>query len=136
LAVAVLVAYRPGGPIDLLVGAAAFLPVLVALAAIAWPPVALDWRAQPAIAWVGIGSALLVAPLLIGVLETLAAGGRQTLLPSAEVAYSPILSLGTTCAFWAIGIIRQRTGAEVTHVRVLAQALGLAGMLTLTGAVL
>ena len=33
----VLIAYRPGGPLDVLVGVAASLPFLVSVAAIVWP---------------------------------------------------------------------------------------------------
>src|SRR5712691_5940436 len=83
LAIALLVAYRPGGPLDLLVGTAAFLPVVVAALAIIWPPVIDEWRPAAAVAWLGIISALLVGPLLLGIIETLAAGGRQELFPSA-----------------------------------------------------
>src|SRR5882757_4628903 len=36
----VLIAYRPGGPIDVAVGVAALLPALIALAGVRWPPVA------------------------------------------------------------------------------------------------
>ncbi|HEX7497166.1 MAG TPA: hypothetical protein VF344_01680 [Candidatus Limnocylindrales bacterium] len=34
----VLIAYRPGGPVDVLVGVAASLPLLVSVSAIVWPP--------------------------------------------------------------------------------------------------
>ena len=41
----VLLGYRPGGPIDLAVGLAAIGPIVVAVLAVAWPPVA---RGSPA----------------------------------------------------------------------------------------
>jgi hypothetical protein len=134
LAISLLVAYRPGGPLDLLIGAAAFLPVLVAVAAIAWPPVLEDWRAAAAVAWLGIGSALLVTPLLGGVIDTLAEGGRQELFPSAEVAYAGMLALGTTCLFGALGLVRARWGAVLTLRIAVVRAAVLATTLTLIGA--
>ena len=41
----VLLGYRPGGPVDILVGLAMIGPVLVAGAAVVWPPVARGDRA-------------------------------------------------------------------------------------------
>jgi hypothetical protein len=135
LAIALLVAYRPGGPLDVLVGAGAFLPVAVAVMAIAWPPLIDEWRFAAAVAWLGIASALLVTPLLVGIIETLAAGGRQELFPSAEVAYAGILALGTTCLFGALGVVRTRFGGALTERSSLLAAGALAAVLTLVGAV-
>ena len=107
LAVAILVAYRPGGPADALVGLAAFLPCPLAAAALVWPPVARDGRANLAMLWTGVVSVLLLAPLTVGVAQTLGAGGRQTLLPSLEVVYAAFLALGTTAAYAALGIAQR-----------------------------
>jgi hypothetical protein len=136
LAIALLVAYRPGGPLDLLVGAAGFLPVVVAAVAIVWPPLFDEWRPAAAIAWLGIASALLIAPLLLGIIETLAAGGRQELFPSAEVAYAGILALATTCLFGAFGVVRVRGGGVLMARAPLIRAVALASVLTLIGALI
>jgi len=114
LAIALLVAYRPGGPLDQLVGTAAFLPVAVAAVAIIWPPIIAEWRPAAVVAWLGIISALLIAPLLLGIIETLATGGRQELFPSAEVAYAGTLALGTTCLFGSLGLVGTRWGGVLT----------------------
>jgi hypothetical protein len=134
LAIALLVAYRPGGPLDQLVGTAAFLPVAVAAVAIIWPPIIAEWRPAAAVAWLGITSALLIAPLLLGIVDTLAAGGRQELFPSAEVAYAGTLALGTTCLFGSLGLVGTRWGGVLTTRASLISAFALAGVLTLIGA--
>ncbi len=133
MAIALLVAYRPGGPLDQLVGTAAFLPVAVAVVAIIWPPVIDAWRPAAVVAWLGIISALLVGPLLLGIIETLAAGGRQELFPSAEVAYAGILALGTTCLFGSLGLVGTRWGGVLTTRASLISAFALAGVLTVIG---
>jgi len=133
MAIALLVAYRPGGPLDQLVGTAAFLPVAVAVVAIIWPPVIDEWRPAAAVAWLGILSALLVGPLLLGIIEALAAGGRQELFPSAEVAYAGTLALGTTCLFGSLGLVGTRWGGVLTTRASLISAFALAGVLTVIG---
>jgi hypothetical protein len=133
LAIALLVAYRPGGPLDQLVGTAAFLPVAVAVVAVIWPPVIDAWRPAATVAWLGIISALLVGPLLLGIIETLAAGGRQELFPSAEVAYAGVLALGTTCLFGSLGLVGTRWGGNLTTRASLISAFALAGVLTVIG---
>ena len=52
----VLVGYRPGGPIDPLVGLAALSPTAIALLAVIWPPIARGPRAFAAIVWLGLGA--------------------------------------------------------------------------------
>ena len=131
LAATILVAYRPGGPFDLVVGAAGFVPAVISAVAVVWPPLARSWRAVAAIAWLGILSALLVAPLMIGVINTLATGGHQ-LFPSPEVTYAALLALGTTALFGALGIVRARYG-NVEAAPSLRRAVGLAAALTLAG---
>jgi hypothetical protein len=108
IGVAVLIAYHPGGPFDLVVRAAIFCPLPAAVAAAVWPPSSSDWRVNAAIAWLGILSAMLLVPLLIGILETLIGTGRQALFPSAEVAYAAMLALGMTTLFAAIGVVGAR----------------------------
>ena len=66
----ILIAYRPGGPWDAFVAAAAFAPVLIAAVAVVRPPMpdpdGLDqWRSRAAIAWVGLIAGLLVSSMLV-----------------------------------------------------------------------
>jgi hypothetical protein len=130
LALSVLVAYRPGGPWDTLVAAAAFVPVPVAALAVIWPPSVAPWRPAVAIGWLGIGATLLVAPILLLEIRALSTGGRQALLPSAEVAYAVVLALGATCLFSALGQVADRQGRDVLAGPGLVRAVGLATLLT------
>jgi len=107
LAVAILVAYRPGGPADLLVGTAALFPAVVVAVSLIWPPADSDRRIRSVAIYLGLTSALLIAPLGLLVIDALLAGGRQSLLPSLEVAYAAVLAFGSTCAFTALGIARR-----------------------------
>ncbi|HEU6439859.1 MAG TPA: hypothetical protein VFC12_05420, partial [Terriglobales bacterium] len=50
----VLIAYRPGGPVDVLVGVAASLPLLVSVAAIVWPPLVKGYGGAAAVFWIGL----------------------------------------------------------------------------------
>ena len=106
----VLLAYHPGGPIDLLVGLGAGLPILVALAGLAWPPVARGSRAFAVLVWLGLGSLLVLAPSIGGLLNQLLARGPQTLLPSLEAAYPWLLALLGTSLFSGLGIARRSLG--------------------------
>jgi hypothetical protein len=106
----VVLGYRPGGPIDGLVGAAAALPMAIALAAVFWPPVARGDRAFAGIVWLGLGAGLLLVPSIGGVLNQLLARGPQTLLPSLEAAYPWLLALGATSLFAGLGIARRLLG--------------------------
>ena len=106
----VLLGYRPGGPVDILVGIAAIGPVLVAGAAILWPPVARGDRAFAGIAWLALASMLLLVPSLAGLVTQLTGRGPQTLLPSLEAAYPWLLALAATGLFAGLGVARRRLG--------------------------
>src|SRR5262245_47228651 len=106
----VLLAYRPGGPLDLLVGLTAMIPVAIALAAVIWPPVARGAQAFPATVWLGFLALLCLIPSIAGVVTQLLAYGSRTLLPSAEAAYPWILALLATSCFAGFGIVRRLTG--------------------------
>ena len=106
----ILLAYRPGGPIDLLVGFASGLPIAVAAAGFVWPPVARGGHASIAMAWLGIGSIVVLVPSIAGVFAQLQARGPQTLLPSVEAAYPWALALVGTGLFAGFGIARNRLG--------------------------
>ncbi len=111
----VLLAYHPGGPIDSLVGLAALPAVAIALAALAWPPIARGDRAFAAIAWIGIGAALVLTPSIGGLVQQLQAGGPQTLLPSLEAAYPWLLALAGTAVFAGLGIARRLVGESAVR---------------------
>jgi hypothetical protein len=106
----VLLAYRPGGPLDLVVGLTAMIPIAIALVAVVWPPVARGERAFPAMVWLGILALLCLIPSIAGVLTQLLTYGSRTLLPSAEAAYPWIVALLATSLFAGFGIVRRLTG--------------------------
>jgi hypothetical protein len=117
----VLIGYRPGGPIDILVGLAAAPPTLLALAAARWPPVARGERTFAAIAWLGLGAVLLLVPSLAGLIVQLQGRGPQTLLPSPEAAYPWALALLGTAIFAGFGIARRLLGETAVRRRRLAR---------------
>ena len=131
----VVLVYRPGGPVDVLVGLAALGPLLVALAAVRWPPVARGGRAFALIAWLALGAALLLVPSLGGLVAQLTGRGPQTLLPSLEAAYPWLLALVATGLFAGLGIARRRLGDSSPRPRRLRLAIAVGLALTLvTGA--
>jgi hypothetical protein len=120
----VLIGYRPGGPTDRLVGLAAIGPLLIALAAVRWPPVARGLYPMIAIAWLALGAMLLLVPSLVGLVAQLTGNGPQTLLPSAEAAYPWILALAATCLFAGLGLARRRLGETALRRRRLVLGAG------------
>jgi hypothetical protein len=128
-AVLVLIAYRPGGPIDVGVGLVALLPAAVALGGVVWPPVARGDRAFAAMIWLAAGSLLVLVPSIADVTGQLGARGVQTLLPSVEVAYPWILGLLGTCLFTGFGIARRRLGEAAMRRRRLVRGIVLATIL-------
>jgi hypothetical protein len=115
--VLVVAGYRPGGPVDGLVGLAAAGPALVAFIAVRFPPVARGDRAFAGIAWLGLGAVLLLLPSLAGLVAQLTGRGPQTLLPSLEAAYPWLLALAATCVYAGIGVARRRLGETVVRRR-------------------
>ncbi len=103
----VLIAYRPGGPVDLLVGIAASMPLLVSVAAIVWPPLVRSDRGSAGVFWLGLVAGLLLVPSIAGVAGQVIAGGTQPLLPSVEAIYPWALALLATSLFAGLGISRQ-----------------------------
>ncbi len=126
----VLVAYRPGGPIDVAVGAAALVPALVALIGVRWPPVARGNRAFTAMIWLAAGSLLVLVPSVADVTGQLGGRGAQTLLPSVETAYPWVLGLIGTCLFTGFGLARRRLGESAMRRRRLIRGIALAALLT------
>jgi hypothetical protein len=103
----VLLAYRPGGPFDLVVGLLAMTPIAIALAGAIWPPVARGDIVFPATVWLGILALLCLVPSITGVVTQLLAFGSRTLLPSPEAAYPWLLALFATSLFSGFGIARR-----------------------------
>ncbi len=113
----ILLGYRPGGPVDLVVGIAAGGPILVALAAVAWPPVARSGRVLALTSWLALAAILLLIPSIAGLVTQLEGRGPQTLLPSAEAAYPWALALLATGIYAGIGISRRRLGERTQRRR-------------------
>lgn len=138
LAILILIAYRPGGPWDIVVVSGAFVPVLIAAAAVVRPPEPRlhdpgATAANLVVAWVGLLAALLVSGLLVLEVRIITAEGDQALLPSLEVAYALVLAIGALSLYTALGIsgIPARPGSRLQG-RML-HALGIAVLMT-TGA--
>ena len=101
-----LIAYRPGGPIDLLVGLAALLPLPVSVASTVWPPLVRGDRASAGVFWLGLVAGLLLIPSIGGIASQVVVGGADPLLPSLEVVYPIALALLATSLFTGLGITR------------------------------
>ena len=106
-AVLVLLAYRPGGPLDLVVGITMLGPLGIAICGLVWPPVAKGRDTYPMVVALGVGSLLLLLPSIGGVLNQLQALGSQTLMPSLEAAYPWLLALLGTSLFAGFGLARR-----------------------------
>ena len=132
----VLLGYRPGGPIDLLVGLAAVLPAAISATALMWPPAARGDRSFAATVWLGLGAGLLLVPSIGGIIGQLVARGAQTLLPSLEAAYPWFLALAATCLFASLGMVRRMLGPAAPRRRRLVNAVLLAvGLTAVSGSV-
>ena len=127
----ILLGYRPGGPVDILVGVASVGPILVALAAVRWPPVARSPRVFAFVAWLALLGILLLVPSIAGLVSQLQGRGAQTLLPSAEAAYPWALALLATSVFAGIGVARRRLGDRATRARRLVAGIALGVVATL-----
>ena len=106
-AVLVLLAYRPGGPLDIAVGITMLVPLTIAISGVVWPPVARGRDTYPMVVALGVGSLLLLLPSIGGVLNQLLALGSQTLMPSLEAAYPWLLALLGTSLFAGFGLARR-----------------------------
>ena len=129
-ALLVLTAYRPGGPLDFVVGMTLLLPIGIAVAAVAWPPLVRGSGAFPLMVALGVGSLLLLLPSIGGVLNQLLALGSQTLLPSFEAAYPWLLALLGTSLFAGFGVARRLLGGSALRPRRLGFGLAFAFALT------
>jgi hypothetical protein len=106
--------------------------VLVAVAAVAWPPVVRGSGAYAAVVWLGLAAALLIIPSLVEIAGRIGSGGPQTLLPSLEAIYPWLLALAATATLAGIGIARHALGPDVARRRRLVAATGVALVLLAT----
>jgi hypothetical protein len=127
----ILLTYRPGGPLDLIVGLTTIGPVAIALAGVAWPPVARGDVAFPTIVWLGLIGLLCLIPSIAGIVPQLTTFGSQTLLPSIEAVYPWLVALLATSLFSGFGIARRLQGG--TAIRRRRMVTGLAIALLATG---
>jgi hypothetical protein len=113
----ILLAYRPGGPFDVIVGLTTAGPIVIALAGVIWPPVARGNVAFPAIVWLGVIGLLCLVPSIKGIVDQLSAFGSQTLLPSIEAVYPWLVALIATSLFSGFGIARRLQGGTAIRRR-------------------
>src|SRR4029079_8108136 len=113
----VLLAYRPGGPLDVIVGLTPMTPIAIALAGAIWPPVARGDVAFPAIVALGVLALLCLVPSIAGVVTQLLAYGSRPLLPSLEAVYPWLLALLATSLFSGFGIARRLEGGATVRRR-------------------
>ena len=126
----VLLAYRPGGPLDVIVGLTALTPIAIALAGAIWPPVARGDVAFPAIVALGVLALLCLVPSIAGVVTQLLTYGSRTLLPSLEAVYPWLLALLATSLFSGFGIARRLQGGTAVRGRRLLTGVGIALIIT------
>jgi hypothetical protein len=108
----VLLAYRPGGPLDLLVGLTMVVPIGIAALSVVWPPLTRQAESHAAIVALGIATLLVLLPSIGGLLNQLEALGSQTLMPSVEAAYPWLLALIGTSLFTGFGQARRLVGGS------------------------
>jgi hypothetical protein len=103
----VLIGYRPGGPMDLLVGVSATLPFLISVTSIFWPPLVTSNRAAAGVFWIGLAAGLLLVPSIVSITAQVVARSSEPLLPSAEVVYPWAVALLATSLFAGLGMSRR-----------------------------
>ena len=133
-AVAIATAYRPGGPIDVLVALACFVPVAIADLGVIRPAKRMTRNHRAALVWVWIGAVLFALPVLYGVASTVAGDGPRGLLPSAEAAYAGAIALYLMSYFSVVGLVHHRLGVRPLERRAsLMTALAAAGLAFVAG---
>lgn len=127
----ILLAYRPGGPLDLIVGITMLTPVGIAIASVVWPPLARRETAHALIVALGLATLLVLLPSIGGVWNQLQALGSQTLLPSLEAAYPWLLALVGTSLYAGFGQARRMIGGTAGRRRRFRLGVAIATALTL-----
>jgi hypothetical protein len=126
----VLIGFRPGGPVDLLVGIAACLPTTLAAAAMVWPPLVRSDRGSAGVFVIGLCAGLLLVPCIAGIVGPVEARGTEPLLPSLEVVYPWVLALLLTGLFAGLGLSRRAISEVGIGRRRLATSLVIAAAAT------
>ena len=111
-AIVIAVAYRPGGPVDIAVALACFIPVVIADMGVIWPAKKMQRVHRLALVWVWIGAVLFTLPVVYGVGTTLSDHGPRGLVPSVEAAYGGAIALYLTSFFSVVGIVHRRRGVR------------------------
>jgi hypothetical protein len=122
----VLLAYRPGGPFDIIVGLTAMTPIAIALAGAIWPPVTRGDVAFPAVVGLGVLALLCLVPSIAGMVTQLLQFGSRTLLPSLEAIYPWLIALLATSLFSGLGFARRLQGGMALRRRRLLAGIGIA----------
>lgn len=130
----ILLAYRPGGPLDVVVGITMLFPVGIALASVVWPPLARREVAHALIVALGLATLLVLLPSIGGVWNQLQALGSQTLMPSLEAAYPWLLALVGTSLYTGFGQARRMIGGTAGRRRRVRVGVAIASALTLVAA--
>jgi hypothetical protein len=127
----ILSAYRPGGPLDLIVGITMLAPVAIALASVVWPPLTRRHVTHAAMVALGLATLLVLLPSIGGIWNQLQALGSQTLLPSLEAAYPWLLALIGTSLYTGFGQARRMIGGTAGRSRRTRIGVAIAAALTL-----
>jgi hypothetical protein len=127
----VLLAYRPGGPLDVIVGVTMLVPLGIAIAGVIWPPLARRQVTHALIVALGLATLLVLLPSIGLVLNQLQAYGSQTLMPSLEAAYPWLLALIGSSLFTGFGQARRVMGGAARRRQRLLLGLAIATALTL-----
>jgi hypothetical protein len=127
----ILLAYRPGGPLDVVVGITMLVPVGIAIASVVWPPLARREVAHAMIVALGLATLLVLLPSIGGIWNQLQALGSQTLMPSLEAAYPWLLALIGTSLYAGFGQARRMIGGIAGRRRRLRLGVAIASALTL-----
>jgi hypothetical protein len=132
-AAVVLLAYRPGGPLDVIVGVTMLVPVGIAVAGVLWPPLTRREGSHALIVSLAFATLLVLLPSIGGVLNQLQALGSQTLMPSLEAAYPWLLALIGTSLFAGFGQARRLIGGAARRRYRFRLGVAIATALTLIG---
>jgi hypothetical protein len=127
----VLLAYRPGGPLDVIVGITMLVPLAIAVGGVLWPPVTRRAGSHALIVSLAFATLLVLLPSIGGVLNQLQALGSQTLMPSLEAAYPWLLALVGTSLFTGFGQARRLIGGAARRRYRFRLGVAIAGALTL-----
>jgi hypothetical protein len=107
-AVIIATAYRPGGPVDVLVALACFVPVAIADLGVIRPARTRTRPHRIALVWVWIMAVIFLLPVMYGIAGTITPDGPQGLLPSAEAAYGGAIALFAMSYFSVVGLVHHR----------------------------